>query len=100
LSVFLTKEGFLRGYFFQNAKNNLKVNIFIIQKYTSLDLSCIHFIKKKNSFFDKIKSLRKKKLKKFCNGFGLSLFFSVNGFISNENLFWFQLGGKKNFELI
>jgi len=100
LSEFLTREGFLRGYFFQNTKNSSKVKIFVIQKFDNLDLSCFRFIKRKNNFFDKIKSLKQKDLRKFCNGMGLSLFFSVHGFITNENLFWFRLGGKKIFELM
>jgi ribosomal protein S8 len=95
LALFLTKEGFFRGFFLRNQKNSKKVKIFIILKYDEREKSCFSFINNKNVLLNKIQFNKQKDLIKHCNGLSLVLVYTIRGFISNEVAFWLKLGGKK-----
>jgi ribosomal protein S8 len=99
LASFLTKEGFLRGFFLVNSKNKEKSKIYIILKYNEKEKSCFNVIKKKNILSNKFQFVSRKNLTKYCNGLGLILVYSITGFISNEIAFWLKLGGKKILEI-
>ena len=95
---FLTKEGFLRGFFF--FQNEKKKKIYVILKFNEKNEFVINLIKKKNILLNKSQFVAQKKLLTFCNGLGLVLVYSIEGFINNEIAFWYNLGGKKIFEMI
>lgn len=97
LAEFLTKEGYLRGFFIKTEENRHK--IYIILKYNEKDQSSVRFIKRKNMLLNNSQFMKQKKLLKYCNGLGLVLVYSIKGFITNELAFWLKLGGKKIIEL-
>lgn len=98
LAEFLTKEGYLRGFFLVDKKKDIS-KMYVILKYNEKDQPSICFIEKKNVLSNKSQFIKQKKLRKYCNGLGLTLIYSINGFITSELAFWLKLGGKKIFEL-
>nr|YP_009476656.1 ribosomal protein S8 [Storeatula sp. CCMP1868]AVM81149.1 ribosomal protein S8 [Storeatula sp. CCMP1868] len=97
IATFLTKEGYLRGFFF--FQKYLKKKICVIPKYDVEDKSSILFIEKKNKFFNNSQFIKRKGLTKICNGLGIGLISTIKGFISNESTFWLKIGGKHIFKL-
>ena len=95
---FLSKEGFLRGFFlFQTGKGK---KIYVILKFNDKEKFSISLIKRKNILSNRSQFDKQKNLLTFCNGFGLVLIYSIKGFIKNELAFWLKLGGKKIFEMV
>lgn len=99
LASTLTKEGFFRGFFLVEEEKSDEVKIYIILKYDEMEKASFRLVKNKNILLDKAQFTNHKKLVKYCNGLGLSLVYSIKGFISNEVAFWLKLGGKSVIEM-
>ncbi len=97
---FLTKEGYLRGFFFINEEKKKKIKkMCVLLKYNEIDKPSFIFIKNKNVLMNRLQFKKQKDLRKFCNGLGLALVYSIKRFISNERAFWLKIGGKNIVEI-
>lgn len=98
IAKFLAKEGYSRGFFLSH-NNHLKKRLCIILKYSYEDQNCISDFASKKFISRRSKFSKKNNLLKYINGLGVMLSYTIHGFVSNDYLFWFKLGGKVLFSL-